>query len=276
VLDAEKRVVLSAVGQPNDPTYRQDAETMADLMLEVGSTTDWTKAELNSRRGKFASASCGWSYGKGQPRPMRLGGERQELMEEFIKNKCVRRIAAYQSATFGLWFPKAYGEYQRRNKQLKEKIPEFDGNIEGSVFSCCTANFGPDTWTYIHRDTRNAPGSCAITAGGPFDPTKGGQLIIWDLRLIFDFPPASTILLPSALFRHSNIPVQKGDKRVSFTQYTAGGIHGWLEYGGRTEESFAFEDPDAYDRMLKERPGRWQKALDVFSTIDELKAGIID
>ncbi|KAJ3805385.1 hypothetical protein F5876DRAFT_51931, partial [Lentinula aff. lateritia] len=54
---------------------------------------------------------------------------------------------------------------------------------------------------------------------------KGGQLIIWDLKLIFDFPPGSTILLPSALFRHSNIPVQKGDKRVSFTQYTAGGIH---------------------------------------------------
>ncbi|KAJ3816892.1 hypothetical protein F5880DRAFT_1461459, partial [Lentinula raphanica] len=269
-VDANNRVVLVAVGRPNDPTYLSDAELMAGLMLELSATTEWTKAELKSRRGKFASASRGWSYGKGQPKPMRLGGERQDLMEELIAHKCVQRVAAYQSATFGLWFPKAYGEYQRRNNQLKEKIPEFDGNIEGSVFNCCTANFGPDTWTYIHRDTRNAPGACAITAGGPFDPAKGGQLIIWDLRLVFDFPPGSTILLPSALFRHSNIPVQKGDKRASFTQYTAGGIHRWLEYGGRTEEAYAIEDPEGYSRMLEERPGRWRKALDVFSTIDEL------
>ncbi|KAF9071159.1 hypothetical protein BDP27DRAFT_1173116, partial [Rhodocollybia butyracea] len=131
--------------------------------------------------------------------------------------------------SFALWFPKSYAEFCKRNSQLKEKEPTFDGNIKGSIYSCCTANC-TNTWTYIHRNGRNAARACcAINAGGPFDPKKGGQLIIWDLKLVIDFPAGSTILLPSALFRHSNIPTQPGDKRVSFTQYTAGGIHRWLE-----------------------------------------------
>ncbi|KAE9407450.1 hypothetical protein BT96DRAFT_809656, partial [Gymnopus androsaceus JB14] len=128
-----------------------------------------------------------------------------------------------------------------------------------------------------HRDPKDVPGACCtIASGGMFDPTKGGQFIIWDLKLILDFLAGSTILLPSALFRRSNIPVQKGEKWVSFTQYTAGGIHRWLEYGGCTEEVFAKEDPEGYDRMLAERPGRWREVLEMFSTIDEFKAGIID
>ncbi|KAF8828333.1 hypothetical protein HHX47_DHR4000477 [Lentinula edodes] len=253
-VDSEDRVVLVAAGGPNDPSYWEDAAKMSELMLRMGADTQWEAAERHSKRGDFPSVAHGWSYGKGQPMPQRLGGKRQKIMAEFVRNPCVRRVARYQSASFALWFPKAYGEFQRRNAQLKVKIPEYDENIEGSVYSCCTANCGPNTWTHIHRDTMNATGACcAITSGGPHDPTKGGQLIIWDLKLIFDFPPGSTILLPSALFRHSNIPVQKGDKRVSFTQYTAGGIHRWLEYGGRTEEAFELEDPEGYSCMKKER-----------------------
>ncbi|KAJ3865614.1 MAG: hypothetical protein NXY57DRAFT_907508, partial [Lentinula lateritia] len=275
-VDSQNRLVLVAAGGPNDPTYWDDAAKMSELMLKMGAETKWEPAEKHCRRGDFPSVAYGWSYGKGQPMPQQLGGKHQEMMADFISQPCVQRIASYQSAAFSLWFPKAYGEFYQRNIQLKEKIPNFHGNIKGSVYSCCTANCGPNTWTHIHRDTMNSPGPCcAVTSGGPYDPEKGGQLIVWDLKLIFDFPPGSTILLPSALFRHSNIPVQKGDKRVSFTQYTAGGIHRWLEYGGRTEERFELEDPEGYCRMLKERPERWRKVLDQFSTIEELKAGNI-
>ncbi|KAF9060854.1 hypothetical protein BDP27DRAFT_1167442, partial [Rhodocollybia butyracea] len=142
--------------------------------------------------------------------------------------------------------------------------PTFEGNIKGSVYLCCTANCGPNSWTHIHRDGLDCAGACCtVTSGGPFDPTKGSQLII-------DFPPGSTILLPSALFRHSNIPIQKGEKCVSFTQYTAGGIHCWLEYGGRTEEQYEIQDPEGFEQMLKERPERRRKVLEMFSTINEL------
>ncbi|KAF9068747.1 hypothetical protein BDP27DRAFT_1223652 [Rhodocollybia butyracea] len=274
-VDKHDRVMLVAVGRPDDPSYVADAERMAELMMEMGQSTDWDKSEKQHNRGAYACAHYGWSYGKGQPQPQRLGGERRKMMREFVNQPCTQRIAAFQSASFALWFPKSYAEFRSRNSQLKEKIPTFDGNIKGSVYACCTANC-TNTWTYIHRDGMNSAGACcSITSGGKFDPKKGGQLIIWDMKLIFDFPPGSTILLPSVLFRHSNIPVQKGDKRVSFTQYTAGGIHRWLEYGGRTEDEFAAQDPEGFEQMLKERPERWRKVLDMFSTISELKAGVV-
>ncbi|KAJ7811173.1 hypothetical protein B0H14DRAFT_3479965 [Mycena olivaceomarginata] len=45
-----------------------------------------------------------------------------------------------------------------------------------------------------------------------------------DLKLVVEFPPGALILFPSATISHSNVPVQPGDERASFTQFTAGGI----------------------------------------------------
>lgn len=74
-------------------------------------------------------------------------------------------------------------------------------------------------WTFKHKDVRNCPFVwCAIQALGRFDPRKGGHLVLWDLKLIIEFPP---VLIPFATLTHSNIPVADGDVRASFTQYTA-------------------------------------------------------
>jgi hypothetical protein len=63
-----------------------------------------------------------------------------------------------------------------------------------------TFNFGPQTVTFDHRDSGNlAFGWCAITAFGNFDPTCGGHLVLWDMKLVIEFPPGSTILIPSAM-----------------------------------------------------------------------------
>lgn len=180
-------------------------------------------------------------------------------------------------AAFALWFPKCYTRIHHDRSQLQQKLPNLTPNFANSVYSCCTANFGEQTATYIHTDPQNdAAACCAITAGGDYNPALGGHLILWDLGLIIEFPPGSTILIPSALFRHSNVPVQKGETRVSFTQYTAGGIRRWLEYGGRTEDAFAAEDPEEFARMMEERPRRWEKVLSTFNTLAELKSGIIN
>ncbi|KAJ7170365.1 hypothetical protein C8R43DRAFT_944883 [Mycena crocata] len=81
------------------------------------------------------------------------------------------------------------------------------------------------TITAPHLDFANlAWGWCAITALGIFDPDLGGHLILWDLRLVIRFPPGSTVLLPSALIRPSNVAIRHHESRCSFTQYTAGGI----------------------------------------------------
>lgn len=82
-------------------------------------------------------------------------------------------------------------------------------NFVGSIFAACTFNFGPRALTVPHLDFGNLSwGWCAITALGRFDPDFGGHLILWDLRLVIRFPPGSTILIPSALIRHSNVTIR--------------------------------------------------------------------
>jgi hypothetical protein len=90
------------------------------------------------------------------------------------------------------------------------------------VFAYATFNFGPNTCCFDHVNYRNLPFDwCAITALGMFNPTLGGHLVLWDLKIVIEFPPGSTILISSGAIRHSNIAIRQSETRYSFTQYTA-------------------------------------------------------
>ncbi len=98
-------------------------------------------------------------------------------------------------------------------------------DFTNSIFATCTFNFGPRTICFEHMDSRNLPfGWCAITALGRFNPQKGGHFVLWDLKLVIEFPPGSTILIPSAVLCHSNTAISRKETRYSFTQYTVGGV----------------------------------------------------
>lgn len=141
----------------------------------------------------------------------------------------------------------------------------------GSVFPCTAFNFGGSVWCYMHKDTQNCPyGMCAIQALGRFDPSKGGHLVLWELKLIIEFPPASLILLPSATITHSNIPVQDGETRTSFTQFCAGSIFRWVDYGFRTEAEFVKDDKEGFLAMDAQKSEYWKRGLSLLSTVDGL------
>jgi len=98
----------------------------------------------------------------------------------------------------------------------------------------------------MHKDHANLPYDwCAITALGSFDCTKGGHLIFWELGLVIQFPPGSTIFIPSASVTHSNTPIASGEKHFSMTQYTAGSIFRWVDHGFKS-------DKDYYASLTKE------------------------
>ncbi|KAJ7713639.1 hypothetical protein B0H14DRAFT_2298336, partial [Mycena olivaceomarginata] len=78
------------------------------------------------------------------------------------------------------------------------------------------------------------PGVSLLYMGsGNFGPHLGRHLVLWDLKLVVEFPAGALILLPSATVTHSNVPVQAGDEHVSFTQFTAGGLFRFMDYGFR-------------------------------------------
>lgn len=113
---------------------------------------------------------------------------------------------------------------------------------------------------------------CPVHSLGRFDYTKGGHLILWDLKLVIEFPPGSTILLPLSTLRHGNTTIQEGEERMSFTQYCAGGLIRWVKYGFRSGVSL---EETAAGRRFKARVDgdpdvRWREALNKFSNRDEL------
>jgi len=146
-------------------------------------------------------------------------------------------------------------------------------NFLNSIFACCTFNFGPYACAFDHTDPANLPfGWCTITALGPFDPTRGGHLVLWDLKIVIEFPPGSTILIPSATLRHSNVAIQPGEKRFSFTQYTAGGLFRWVDHGFQTSEDY-ISQLDGEQRAEEElrSAGRWAEGINLFSTLTSLQ-----
>jgi hypothetical protein len=109
---------------------------------------------------------------------------------------------------------------------------------------------------------------CAVTALGTFDSKKGGQLILWDCRLIVEFPSGATILLLSAIVTHSNLPIQKGEKRYSFAQYTAGGLMRWVDNGFQTWKKYSSQLGEERARGVQEkREGQWEYGLGLLGVI---------
>ncbi|KAK7436102.1 hypothetical protein VKT23_019304 [Stygiomarasmius scandens] len=244
-----------------------------ELVQHYANKANFTLAEKRHKRGgEFGAEAAGISFGKGQKEPMQLGGKRQSLMNELIGHPCIEKIAIAQSASYAAFSPKNYQFYFDGMKNLLAKLPHLRPNFSHSVFACLTVNFGPRTRTFVHTDAKNtAHGMCAITALGDFNYKLGGHLILWDLKLFIEFPPGSTILIPSALLLHSNCPIDAHETRYSITQYTAGGIWRWLEDGGRTEGDINLHGTAEEQKELQERrEGRREVMIDMFSTLKEI------
>ncbi|PBK59168.1 hypothetical protein ARMSODRAFT_899663, partial [Armillaria solidipes] len=198
--------------------------------------------------------------------------ENTAVLIALISNLAFIRLAGFASSAFATWAPKTFSYYASHLRDLLLHDASLVLNWINSIFAAATFNFGPRTLCFRHTDSGNLPfGWCAITALGRFNARRGGHLVLWDLKLVIDFPPGSTILIPSAILRHSNTAIAKCERRYSFTQYTVGGLFRWVDYGCRSsEEYWGTLQGDELARAQKERAERWKQGLAMFSTLDEL------
>lgn len=114
---------------------------------------------------------------------------------------------------------------------VKASVPQLTYPYENHPFAAVTFNIGPAAWTKPHKDMMNLSwGWCAVTSLGCYDHTKGGHLVLWDLNLAVEFPPYSTIFIPSAILAHSNTAVKPTEHRSSVTQYNSAGLFRWVAY----------------------------------------------
>ncbi|PPR06008.1 hypothetical protein CVT24_004720 [Panaeolus cyanescens] len=261
------------VGALEDPTYHQSAEKAFEFLDEISKDVQFDAKETKHRRGDFAAVTYGVSYGQGSQEPHWLRCPHDELMQKVFSNEHIKRLATFASYTFAMWAPNVYDYYRRQIKLLHVKMPQLKWMFYNTVWLCATINFGPHVCCLPHRDLLNLPfGWCSIIALGDFDYKKGGHLVLHDLRMVIEFPPGCVILIPSALLNHANTPLQPGERRMSFTQFCAGGIFRFIENGFRTEKQLKKDDKKTYEEMMKAKEGRKDMGIGMWSTLDELLA----
>lgn len=153
------------------------------------------------------------------------------------------------------------GTIERRLLHLRRPFPN-------SPYPALTVNFGPQTVCLPHVDHANSPSAfCAVAALGNFDATRGGHLVLWELKLIIEFPPGTVVLIPSSLITHSNVSVAPGETRYSFTQYAAGELFRWVENGFQTNAQL-FEkmenDEERREWLDWQRATNWKDGMKIF------------
>ncbi|TFK61702.1 hypothetical protein BDN72DRAFT_777948, partial [Pluteus cervinus] len=275
ILDDQDRIVAVLVGRPRDPEWGEvmvDAARTCTQVREAGERDGLFKDEHTShRRGDFTAISLGASYGGGQTvRDLFHPMKRRMLLQTLLRQKSIQRIAGFQSSSFSLYAPKMSKYYIDNLKPLfTHPDLHLTGNFKNSIFPATTFNLGPHCVTHQHTDPGNvAFGLCAITALGSFNPKTSGLFALYDLKLLIQFPPGSTILVPSAIFRHGNTPLQDGENRMSITQYSAGGLFRYVKYGFKTADTIG-------KKMKAELDGKHEdrvvEALSLFSKFSELE-----
>ena len=152
-----------------------------------------------------------------------------------------------------------------------EENPDLEVNFKDCCFAASSINFERAA-TFPHHDFMNLLfGQSGVFCCGDFDYTKGGHIVLWDLKLVIRSPPGSTVLLPSALLRHSNLPIRPGEKRYSLIQYSSGHLFRYVYNGYRTNETFEATATKAEkEKRLRDEEERWEETLKSFGTVDDL------
>ncbi|KAJ7099021.1 hypothetical protein C8R44DRAFT_642671 [Mycena epipterygia] len=281
IVDRHDRIIAALVGVPEDPEWPEVVAKAVEAMQQARDEGLRTKAfsvgGSRHRRGVFHAITGGVSYGGGQKRPgnLVLARHQRRLLLRLLKNKYIRRVCGFQSSAFRTFAPKIFKQYVTDLQALFENQPTLNLNFTNSIFPAATFNLGPQAVTFDHLDYHNNPfGWCGITNGGHFNPKKSAHLYLKQIKLVLEFPPTTSVLIPSAVIDHGNTPLGPGETRCSITQYAAGGLFRWVRYGFQTaKQLLAHPDGRRVKAVLDGAPGeraRW--GLSLFSKAGDLAA----
>ncbi|KZP33629.1 hypothetical protein FIBSPDRAFT_668970, partial [Athelia psychrophila] len=229
VTDGSGHVVANLVGCPGDPSWERVHRQATELLREAGGRIHCGAKDTYHRRGNFKVLAQGIRYGTGMKKPGNANNTQHNVrvMDSLMSSKEFIRLLTPLQVAFIPGPPRLHKYYGDMMEVLCACHPHLRRNFAPgeSVFACSTINFGPATESFPHTDNNSLVwGWCAVTALGDYDPTLGGHLILWDLKLVIEFPPGATVLIPSAVFTHSNTAIQAGETRYSFTPQLKGSL----------------------------------------------------
>ncbi|KAF6761870.1 hypothetical protein DFP72DRAFT_1061171 [Ephemerocybe angulata] len=212
------------------------------------------ESEANGR-GDFMTQPTGFSDGVGRTRPTNFSTRPpvRRVMGTITSHPRFKQLARFMCLAFRTFAPDLHRHMRNTILAAQKNDPRLRRPFKESYWPALTFNFGPRTICHPHVDFLNfAAGWCGITALGDFDWKRGGHLVLWELRLVIQFPPGHTVLIPSALVTHSNVDVAEDETRYSFTQYAAGSLFRTIANGSKTNKQI-FEDR----RMTRAQTNAW-------------------
>lgn len=152
--------------------------------------------------------------------------------------------------------------------KLREQEQHLERPFTNSIYTTFTVNMGPMSTTTAHVDNLNSPHvMCGVTSLGPYDHKKGGHFVLYDLKLIVEFPSGWTVVLPSATLRHGNTRIQDGERRYSITQYIPGSLFRWVRHGFRLAKDVPDNERMELDGTAEDR---FREAWGLFSRFEDL------
>ncbi|KAJ3934381.1 MAG: hypothetical protein NXY57DRAFT_890251 [Lentinula lateritia] len=237
------------------------------LLLQAQQQLHFPKLDHPPRRGIYDSLPIGYSHGQGQLHPMNFAISKQNapILQALTDAPEVERIARFIDHGVEVYFPKIH----RLLTNLTEVLMGMgELHLKRPFKRCCYAasqlNFTRAS-TDPHLDFMNAFFlCCGIWNGGRFNYKAGGQLIMWSLGIVVEFPPGAGILVPSASVTHANIPIGPEEWRHSITFFTAAGILRWYCNGFMNDNEFLTRASDSQKKSWAQyRTDLWKFGLDM-------------
>ncbi|KAJ3898616.1 hypothetical protein F5879DRAFT_1012635 [Lentinula edodes] len=272
-VDADGRIYGLAV-YPDDPGIKKCAQEAARLIQTERSRCSFSADQKEHRRGSFPALSTGVAHGNGWTHPQNIvhNQANASALNRLTSSKPFQRLSGFATGVFKTWALRLYRYCEDHFNDLLSSDHSLVRIFHNSVLPAAAFNFGPRTICLPHIDFGNLPFNlCWIWALGWYNWKKGGHIILWDLKLVVEFPPGSLVAIPSGVCRHSNTCVGKKEVRYSFTQYAPGGNFRWVDRGFQSEENYhaGLTAAEAREEKLRKK-ARWKMGLELFSTLAEL------
>ncbi|KAJ3717731.1 hypothetical protein C8R42DRAFT_676469 [Lentinula raphanica] len=261
LVDSEARIFVLVV-YPSDAGIKEAAEEAAQLLNVSRKSCSFSAKHKESRRGTFPALNAGFSHGNGRTCPQNFchNKKNKKVLKKLAASKPFQRLSGFATGVFKTWAPRLYCYCEDYIERLLESDSSLLQLFTNSVYPAAAFNFGPQTVCFPHIDFSNLPFSwCWIWALGWYNPSLGGHLVLWDLKLVIEFPPGTLAAIPSGVCCHSNTSIRKGEQRFSFTQYAPGANFRWADNGFAVQKN-----------PSRPQKARWTMGLGLFSTLDEV------
>lgn len=190
---------------------------------------------------------------------------------------CIQVLTVTLADCFKTWAPRLHAFYVVCHTILLSIYPNLWSISKHLPFAACTVNFGPQTVLKLHRDFKNLVfGWCLVFVLGNFDHTRGGHLILWELKLLIELAPGDMVFLPSGCITHGNIPLAGADeKRYSVTWYSSGYLFRWIRAGFVNSKLWKAKDGKDFKEWYKKANAkeRWSRGWNLFQSLTDLWNG---